>query len=882
MKEKIFIVLLCVCALITGGPMHVHAAENAMASSFSALAEDKPVYALLYNAYEYEMRKTPQQEDSVVTVPGGQQLTLLECVEADGKLWFRCETAVDDVTYQGFVEQQYIISADLRYNQWLNEFNARNGDIKIHVDKAGGTSVADTEFVNYVTQYFPYEYRAALIELHQKHPQWKFVPFYTGLDWDYVIDNEMVPTRNLVYWTAPDEWKSKAEGDYDPVTGTYIGKSGPNWLQASRTAVEHFMDPTNFLDEKSIFMFEQLTYDTGTHVQNGVEAILKGTWMYANALEDGSWPSYASAFMEIALQTGVSPYHLASRIRLEQGVAGTSRLISGVEPGYEGYYNYFNVKASGATNEEIVKNGLTYAKNNGWNTRFAALLGGARVISGSYISKGQDTLYLQKFDVDPSYNGLFSHQYMQNVQAPYTEGRKVYDAYKAIGNLENNFVFKIPVYNKMGTYEGNINSELKSFSLKTNEEGKYYLQGEIVVVEWVDGVSTVPREKPIMYFESTDGQEKIDVYVTSIGTNTYYFDRFIEGLTVGREYVFKVISGSDKNVSATKGMTLLLSNSSLPNSGTLGRIHSQELEYGTNAAGELVIGAKKYNYAGNINSELKKFALNANGQGATYLSGEIVVVEWVDGVSTVPDETPVMKFKSVSGAELEVFVTPTGTNTYYFDRFIEGLAVGEEYYFEISSGSPYNVSDHKTMRVNLDTSPQMAPEAVLGEIGGNTLVYRRDEAGQMVISCYSKEYVGDVNSQLNSLVGRNIDGVDYIGGEIIVVEWVNGVATVPAALPVMHLVSADGVETMEVFVTSLGTNTFYFDRSVSYLRPETQYTLTVQSGSSWNQSDHKSMVISGAGLAQQEGLLCQTGTQDIWFRVDADQNQLVIYATENR
>lgn len=57
----------------------------------------------------------------------------------------------------------------------------------------------------------------------------------------------------------------------------------------------------------------------------------------------------------------VSPFHLAARVLQEQG-QGTSPLISGIYPGYEGYYNYFNVGASGSTNEQVIINGLNYAK----------------------------------------------------------------------------------------------------------------------------------------------------------------------------------------------------------------------------------------------------------------------------------------------------------------------------------------------------------------------------------------------------------------------------------------------------------------------------------------------------------------------------------------
>ena len=101
--------------------------------------------------------------------------------------------------------------------------------------------------------------------------------------------------------------------------------------------------------------------------KQGVSSILKGTFM-ENTVEDsdGSALDYAQAFMDIGEETGVSPYHLASRVRQEQGLKGTSSLISGTYSGYEGYYNYFNVGAAGITSTLVIKNGLAYAKKAGW------------------------------------------------------------------------------------------------------------------------------------------------------------------------------------------------------------------------------------------------------------------------------------------------------------------------------------------------------------------------------------------------------------------------------------------------------------------------------------------------------------------------------------
>ena len=113
------------------------------------------------------------------------------------------------------------------------------------------------------------------------------------------------------------------------------------------------------------------------------------------------------------------------------------------------YYNYFNIGATGNSDNAVIESGLAKAKAEGWTDGYTSILGGAKVISQNYILKGQDTLYLQKFDVDGSYNGLFWHQYMQNICAPANEGENIRKLYNSTGSLDNTFVFKIPVYSNM-------------------------------------------------------------------------------------------------------------------------------------------------------------------------------------------------------------------------------------------------------------------------------------------------------------------------------------------------------------------------------------------------------------------------------------------------
>ena len=300
---------------------------------------------------------------------------------------------------------------------------------------------------------------ASLInELKKSHPNWTFTILYTGLDWSTVIYNETeaLHGRSLVQ-TSSLPW----------LCGTCGLKAYDNgtWHCASKSTVSYYMDVRNWLNESYIFAFETLSYDASTQTIDGVKRILKGTFMdrdtvtYIDTAGNTQTinKSYAQIIMEAAQEAGVSPYHLASRVKQEQG-DGTSGLVNGNYKYTDdngntctdlvGYYNYFNIRATGGDSAAIIKNGLTYAKKESWTTPELAIKGGAAFLASDYISNYQDCLYLEKYQVD-SAGGLYSHQYMQNVSAPYSEGYSTYVAYRDLGMLDYSFNFIIPVYENM-------------------------------------------------------------------------------------------------------------------------------------------------------------------------------------------------------------------------------------------------------------------------------------------------------------------------------------------------------------------------------------------------------------------------------------------------
>ncbi len=410
-------------------------------NAFTKLAADHDVYALLYQCGSYDIREAPASDSaSVAQIQSGHSVRLTGVEFIDGEPWYQVEAMVNGIFYCGYIQDAYLISADEGFRKWSDAWNAADEGFqewKDDRDAAGSQKGAAIPYAGSTDlNAFPASYQPYLQSLIAAHPNWSFVPMDTGLDWSTVVRNEMTPARNLVPLGCMESWKMSNQV-----------LSAPDWVQASEAIVCHYLDPRNFLNEDTVFSFELLTFNSACHTESGVRAILKDTFMEKGTLENGL--DYAQTFLQIGQELNISPYHLAGRVRQEQGVKGDSPLISGTFPGYEGYYNYYNIQASGATYDEIIHNGLEEAKAGGWTTRYAALYGGSRKVCNNYIKAGQNTLYLQKFDVDNSDGSLYWHQYMQNLLVTSTESRSVRKGYQEMGVLDNSFVFRVPVYHNM-------------------------------------------------------------------------------------------------------------------------------------------------------------------------------------------------------------------------------------------------------------------------------------------------------------------------------------------------------------------------------------------------------------------------------------------------
>ena len=399
-------------------------------AALKEIAQEREIMALVYLCDDLTIRgEADHNSEKVVTVPSGQMVEIRGVtVDEEYQVWEKVSTEVSGTVYEGYIPREYLACSDERFLEWEALYGMNPGEAVMLAEENATGVYADIE-------QFPESYRPALEALKQQHPNWTFVRQNTGLDFQTVINNELQGGKSLVY---------KSYGDY-----CKEGQHSPNWYFASEDILKLYMDPRNSLQENAIFQFEQLTYNESYHTEAAVESFLNNTFMNSSSPAPQTDMTFSHIFWAIGAEQQVSPFHLAARVYQEQG-QGTSPLISGSYPGYEGYYNYFNIAASGSTNEQVITNGLTYARNNNWNNAYASILGGANVISANYIKKGQDTLYLQKFNVSPTAsNPVYTHQYMQNIAAPTSEALSMKRLYESAGALENTFVFKIPVYENM-------------------------------------------------------------------------------------------------------------------------------------------------------------------------------------------------------------------------------------------------------------------------------------------------------------------------------------------------------------------------------------------------------------------------------------------------
>lgn len=370
---------------------------------------------------------------------------------------------------------------------------------------------------------FPASYQSGLSAVRKAFPNAKLIYFDTGLEWSELFTEKSfyypyrcsIPNskRTDGSYTYPSSYKGiEFNNAFDFLRNDWVEQEG-GWTQASEALIQYYVDPRNWFSVQGIFSFLSASYNESLDTVDTINAALKNTFMYYDyETENGTTltvpakytdfsvsvdgtvsenaeeyetveMTYAEVFCLLGENLGVSALALANRVRNEQGVNGTSPLISGTYTGFEGYYNYFNMGATGSTNEEIYRNGLTEAKKAGWDSPYKALLGGAAKYTARYVSNGRNTPYLLKYNVVANSSGVVNYlPYMTAVFSPESEAKNSYNTFSNLGLIhaadengvvsEAAFEFIIPVYRNMPddvclkpTGDGNPNYKLSGLAV---------------------------------------------------------------------------------------------------------------------------------------------------------------------------------------------------------------------------------------------------------------------------------------------------------------------------------------------------------------------------------------------------------------------------------
>ncbi len=362
-----------------------------------------PYVGVLEYGFSYTIKATPSTNGSAVCkIQFGQSVAFVgEVKNSAGNTWNKVQLTRNGKTVEGYV-----------YN-----------------DKVGGstrfsTYKYDSAFEKKIAS-FPDSYKLGLRYMHTVYPKWNFTPLNTGLDFS----------------TAAANYQKKAliDSDKSSLIASSTVLEGKSWRRANLATVKYLLDPRNYLNAYDGVVFNKLTYNT-SETEEDAETVLKNSVL----------KKYASTFVDACQDYDVSLFNAVTRALVEQGNNGGLGYKGGKGSDGKTYYNIFNIGANTGAED-----GIEYAEDQGWDTISKSIYGGVRKLGSTYLSVGQWSLYLQRFNVNPSAKyGTYSHSYMTNIRAPMTEGKKLSQAYC---NSENHLDEKtkhlyIPVYKNMPNY----------------------------------------------------------------------------------------------------------------------------------------------------------------------------------------------------------------------------------------------------------------------------------------------------------------------------------------------------------------------------------------------------------------------------------------------
>ena len=179
------------------------------------------------------------------------------------------------------------------------------------------------------------------------------------------------------------------------VAPTYNDGSGNK--PASKERIKMYLDPNEFSSGAYKYQFMDLSKPSGIS-RASLAAFLDGK---------GILSGKADAFLTAARTYNVNELYLVAHCCVETGY-GSSTLANGVLVNGQRVYNMFGI---GAYDYNAVGTGSQRAYREGWTSPEAAIIGGAKFISESYVNSTkhrQNTIYMMRWNPDEPGTHLYA------------------------------------------------------------------------------------------------------------------------------------------------------------------------------------------------------------------------------------------------------------------------------------------------------------------------------------------------------------------------------------------------------------------------------------------------------------------------------------------
>jgi len=325
--------------------------------------------------------------------------------------------------------------------------------------EAGDASKSYTQKVTNGIASFPESYQRLLKQFVDDtfHDNWNFQAYYTGIDWNEFVKGEK--EYNRVYH------------GFDTAHRCSCNNLASGYYCANSEITSYFMDPRNFINERNLFQFLEISYNKDLYTKDFIGKLVAQYPVFNKGekitfvMSDEKHPdyqkevtmTYTDIIMKAAEVSQMSPISMIIKIVQEVGAEGSAS-TDGKHAKYPNTYNFFNIGASDTG--DAILNGMVYANNKGWHCPYTSIVEGAMFNSDNYIKAGQNTAYFYKYDCvgnkilkagetqKITTNDLY-HQYSTNVQDPYSQSASLFNTYLNNDLLDENLNFIIPVFNNM-------------------------------------------------------------------------------------------------------------------------------------------------------------------------------------------------------------------------------------------------------------------------------------------------------------------------------------------------------------------------------------------------------------------------------------------------